>query len=502
MAKGINIIKNVLTNWIAYLLSIIINFLMMPFVIHQLGDTAYGIWILIGSLTGYLGLLDFGIASAFLKYTAEFRAKKNQQKLNEFVNTTLIIYSIIGILAFCVCILIGRFGIHLFKISPDDQNITQLVIFFVALDIALSFPLGVFGGLVRGFQRYDLNNIVEIGVLIVRTILIICVLKLGFGLVSLAIINLSTKLIGNIWRIFYAKRLSPLLKITFRFFNRNMIKTLLNYSIYSFLLAITVRVVFYTDSIVIGMFMSMSAITYYSIAGRLIHYLGAFVGEMTGVLVPAVSELEANRDIEKIKKLLIHGIRYSLLIALPAALIFIILGKPFITLWMGADYAEKAMPVLKILMIAHLFELSQYTSSNVLYGLNRHKFYAFSSIVAAVLNLILSIILVKGFGLVGVALGTAIPMIILNILILPLYISRVVKLSLRTYFRDGFLIPFLVTIPFVGLIFYLRNNFYPDTWFKLAIELLVFCAMFVTTLWFLCFEKSERSYYLSQFKFL
>ena len=141
MGMAVRIIKNVLGNWANCFASLIISFFMMPFVIHHLGDTAYGIWILIGSLTGYLGLLDFGISSAIVKYTAQLNAKGEQHKINEFASTSFFTYSFIGLLAFCTSIIITLFFMNFFHIASRYLTLSKWIVIIVGVDVALSFPL-------------------------------------------------------------------------------------------------------------------------------------------------------------------------------------------------------------------------------------------------------------------------------------------------------------------------------------------------------------------------
>src|SRR5947209_11199940 len=91
--RSTQIIKNVLMNWAAFLATIGIGFAMSPFLVARLGDSVYGVWVLVGSLVGYLGLLDFGITHSTVKYIAEYRALGAQKSINRLVTTSITIYS-------------------------------------------------------------------------------------------------------------------------------------------------------------------------------------------------------------------------------------------------------------------------------------------------------------------------------------------------------------------------------------------------------------------------
>src|SRR5450755_2807636 len=64
MARARVIVQNVLSNWLALAVTTVVGFFLSPFVVHRLGNLAYGVWVIIGSLVSYMGLLDLGLRGA------------------------------------------------------------------------------------------------------------------------------------------------------------------------------------------------------------------------------------------------------------------------------------------------------------------------------------------------------------------------------------------------------------------------------------------------------
>ena len=87
------IIRNTLYNSTARVLAIVIALILTPYIIHHIGGERYGIWAIIGMVTGYFGLLDLGVETAFVKYISEYHAKKEYQCINRVVNTGIIFYA-------------------------------------------------------------------------------------------------------------------------------------------------------------------------------------------------------------------------------------------------------------------------------------------------------------------------------------------------------------------------------------------------------------------------
>ncbi|MCX5699838.1 MAG: oligosaccharide flippase family protein [Candidatus Omnitrophica bacterium] len=491
MSLSDRVIKNVFFSWAYYLISLLCGIFLMPFMVHRLGDTVYGIWILILSLAGYMGLFDLGIRSSIVKYVAELHANNKQNKLNELINTSLFTYGFIGFLILGITIIVSIYFSRFFQINASFINESRLVLLLVGLNVAISLPLAVFGSIIWGLQRHDIFSAIEILVLIIRTVLIIIFILLGFKLVALAIITLVTNIFGNCLRIYYAFRINPGLRINHKLFNRITLKLIFNYAFFVFLIGISTRIISYTDSIVIGIFMSVAMITYYSIALKLIDYSRDIISVMTSVLVPTTSELDAKKEFAKVQRLLILGTKYSFMLTLPIAFSFILLGKPLIGLWMGQKYASSAT-ILMILVIPQLLSISQYMSSVILQGIGKLKTFTTFILLEALANLILSLILIKHYGLIGVALGTAIPFIINKAIILPVYICKVVGQNLIEYIKKTTILPLIASIPYVILILLFKKTFYPKSILILIAEIsicfLIYCAISIN----LCLEKLER----------
>src|SRR5450432_3898301 len=103
--EKLQIIKNVSSNWVALATNVLVGIFLSPFILHRLGDAAFGIWVLIFSITGYYGLFDLGIRSSVVRYISKFTAVENREGLAKFFNTSLATYTLIGAFAFLITVL-------------------------------------------------------------------------------------------------------------------------------------------------------------------------------------------------------------------------------------------------------------------------------------------------------------------------------------------------------------------------------------------------------------
>jgi len=390
--------------------------------------------MLMSSIIGYLGLLDLGLKMSVIKYISHYRASEKPDEINSFASTILVVYTIVGLVAFIASAVVGRYAYLLFDLSVDIRGLVQNVFILGGANLAVSFPLGLLGGILRGFHRYDIDNWATIGSTLLSFIFTIILLNVGYGLVSLVLLSLIVNVVMLLVRALYVTkilniRISPLLA------NKTSFREAVTYSSWVFLLSIAGRMAFHTDNVVISLFISVAAITFYTIAFRLVDIVTQIVFNTVDVLFPVFSELAVREETDRIQQIFLLGIKLSLVIALPFFIIFWFMGPSIIEAWIGPGY-DSSYPPLLILTIALLFHFPGHIAALLLLGTGRHKILALIALSDSALNLMLSILLVKQFGLVGVASGTAISLGISNGLIIPLYVCRMYKIPFTKYLMN------------------------------------------------------------------
>jgi O-antigen/teichoic acid export membrane protein len=240
----------------------------------------------------------------------------------------------------------------------------------------------------------------------------------------------------------------PELQISLRWPNPNVLRSLWGYGFYAFIINICIQIIYYTDNIIVGTFISAGAVTFYAIGGNLIEYLRQLVSSMTMTFTPLASTLEAQTQQDQLRRLLVHGTRAALIIALPIEVVLFFRGHTFIGLWMGEQYAQVSGRVLQILLLAQLFAIANFTSGGIAYGMAKHRPVALWAAGEAIFNLVLSVLLVRLVGLEGVAWGTVIPALAIHMLLWPRYICKLLEVPVWSYLWQGWIRPGLAVIPF------------------------------------------------------
>lgn len=466
------IIKNVGSSWFSLGVDVIVGIFLYPTILHHLGDTASGIWVLIFSITGYYGLFDLGIRSSIVRYVSKFTAVDDIEDLAKLINTSLFSYSCIGILSLLVTGILSVYVDHLFKIPPGLHSTARLLLLMVGASIALGFPLGVVGGFLDGLQKFYINNWTSVVANVFRVALIITALTHGKGLLTIALITVVLPIITSLVRGVIAYRICPF-PFGMKYVDRATFHMMANYSGVTLIIMVATQLKFKTDTIVIGTMLSAAAITYFNIGSRIVSYTQQVVMALAQNFVPIASQSEATGNMDRLRKIFVAGNRFCAFTCFPITATLLMLGKSVIEVWVGKKYIATSFPVLVILIIPSTLMWAQAASGRVLFGIGKHKTWAFVTLAEGIGNLILSVLLVRPYGIEGDAYGTAIPLACSMILFMPIHLCRQLGIRLRTYLSEAYALPLLITAPLVLALVLMRRWYIPHTYLQLALQLFI-----------------------------
>ena len=414
---------------LALLVNVAAGLYLLPFLISHLGDYWYGTWVFLGTLIFYFTLLDFGLFSASERFVTHALARNDTQETNAVLSTCLLLYGLAGLLALGA----GLAAVLLtpaFVPDPESLSTIRIALVVLALDTALFFPGSLMNGIIVAHIRYDLAGLVQILKIVLRTGLIIYFISQGYSIIAIAVIQLATNLLERVLKAWIAFRLFPGLSLSLRAVSKKRAIELARYGIYSFLAELADKVRLHTDILVIGVFLAASSVTLYNIAAGMAHYYAQALASAVNVLLPVFTSDAAKGAMDEVRQRLLFTTKLTVAGAVLSAGLLLLLAEPFIGIWVGADYTWAAVP-LTILLVGLIVELSLGPAGLVLFALARHRFLAQIGLIEASANLLLSLALVGPFGLVGVALGTTVPLVLLRGIGLPIYVCRCLSIPVR-----------------------------------------------------------------------
>lgn len=435
-------------NWTAFAVSVVVSFFLSPFVVHRLGNVAYGVWILANSSIAYMALLDLGMRSAVTHFVAKHRARGEDLESSRAVSVALAFRALIALAVIIASLLLAIFASRIFRIPPEMWRAAEWSIAISGFNLAFTLIAGVFAGVLVGLQRFELTGGIAIAQTLVGAAGTVWILDRGYGIVPLAIMQLIVAFALGIATIIVCRRVYPSLHLGIRFLDRQILPELWRYSFYLFVIAVGGQIIYYTDNLIVGVFLSAEAVTLYAIGGRFIDYLGQLGGSFAQTFMPMASNLAAQDQREQLRRLLIQGTRAVFFVILPVGSVLVFRSSTFIGLWMGPQYAQPSGHVLRILLLSSLAIAGNRVGGNIILGLGKHKSFALWQSGEAVANLALSIFLVRKIGIYGVAWGTVLPSLVSQLVLWPRHISKNLGITVWSYFRECWIRPVLATAPF------------------------------------------------------
>lgn len=469
--EKIQIIKNVGSSWFALGVNILVGVFLSPFILHRLGDAAFGIWVLIFSLTGYYGIFDFGIRSSIIRYVSKYTATNDLDEVSGLINTALFTYTCLGAVSFVITLVGCLYVDRVFHILPELRSTARWLLMVVGSAVALGFPLGMFGGMLEGLQKFYILNWTNIVSSLLRVLLIVYYLHRGYGLLTVALITVSLPLLASFVRAAVALHSLPI-SFSWKYVDRKAFRHMANYSGVTFMIIVAGQLRFKTDAVVIGTFISSAAITYFYAGSRLVDYAGEVVSSLAQIFVPMSSQSDAAGNMDRLRKIFVAGNRACAFTALPITAVFIVLGKSVIEVWVGKKYVAQGYPVLLILTIPYTLMLVQSASGRILFGMGKHGKLAVVTLIEGAANLILSILLVRPFGIIGDAIGTAIPLAGTFLLFMPFHLCSRLGIRMTTYLRQAYMLPLLLCAPMAAVLVLMQHWFVAHTYRQLAVQLL------------------------------
>jgi O-antigen/teichoic acid export membrane protein len=413
-------LRNIGSTWVMTLMTIAATYVLTPFIIHALGAEGYGTWTLIASLTGYINLLALGVPMACVRYLAGHVAEGDARQVNKVIGSCAGLYLMIG--AAALVIGAGATALfHIYEIPPAFQAQAVLAYGLMVLYVSAGFIGLLPEGILFAHLDFVLRNAVRIAGVLLRLSLTVALLKLNPSLVVLASIQIACLAFdfGVSWLVI--RRRYPAVRISLSDFDWGTVRKIFSFSVYVLLLQAGVRLAFETDALVIGAFLGVGAVPFYVVANSLIVYLMEFVIAIAAVVSPMATKLSTEGKLDELREIFLKWSKVALSLTILAGLFLIVLGPRFLGRWIDPSFEEPGGQVLQILMLSSfLFLPARGVALPILMGLGKPKAPTIAFLIAGALNLLLSVILARPLGLVGVALGTAIPNVLFALVALVL----------------------------------------------------------------------------------
>lgn len=464
---------NVRVSWLGYGVQVVLTLTLTPFVLGQLGEATYGVWVLATSLTGTYGLLSFGLPAGLQQYVTRYWAVRDWPRMNAAASSGFVAMSLIAALIVVISPLVAWFGPGLFADIPPElaQEMSWCLLVTGGL-AALNCLCAVFNPALVATQHYDVIHAIGIVTRVLAAGLAYASLTAGAGLLGLTLANAAAEVVGYLllWRA--AQRVLPEYRVSMRWADWAATREIAAYGGWAFFITVAGMIYLYADSTLIGLLVSVAAVTPYALAARLTSYLQGLANPMSMVLFPVVATLHARGDATQLRRIYLDGSRYLIsVVGLVAAIAGCWCGD-FFQWWIGergqGAVAAEATVLSRVLIVGFVFFFLGGLGGQLLQGTLRIQALVKVSFVQSLCNLAVNVPLIYFFGLRGAALGTAGCALLFRALLMPMLAGRVVGVSFPRLVRAAWLRPLAAAGLLLALLCGARTAFVPQTFLELA----------------------------------
>ncbi len=449
-----------LWSWLGVALTVVSGIFLSPYLIRKLGDEAYGVWVLAFGLIENYWILDLGLRSATVKYSAHYRATAEPERINEVLNTGVVFFSALAAALLAGSFYLSRHVQSLFRVSPAYRDALAFLVLVVGASWAFGMIFNIFNACLEGFQRFDVSSRILISVTTMRVTGLFALLAAGVGLAGLGVFVVGCQVLGYalsylaLGRVFPEARLSP------RRATWSMFRQLASYGVHTLTSGVAYQLLNQGAPLLIGHFLPAAFVGYYNVPTRLLQYTGDAVDRVGLVTASNTAELTARQDRDAIARLGRYVNRYCLALFLPVAVFLSVYGRELMRVWIRKpEYAAQSAPLLPILALATTLAIAgQFNSSSILYGMARHRWFARGTLVEGLALVGTLWFVVPRYGILGAAWTVSLLMLADRGLLTPWLVCRALGIGYARYMASIYARPLAVVLPVLGFAVWMKGR--------------------------------------------
>lgn len=480
-------------SYIALILGSVVSFAYTPFMLRMLGQAEYGLFSLVNTTIAYLTILDFGFGTAIVRYTAKYRAEQDKAKEETLHGMFLVLYVGIGILAFLLALVLVFNVDRLFSASltATELGTAKILMWLAAINLAMSFPFSVYASIITAHERFVFAKALHIVRLVINPLMMVAVLSFGYKAVGMIAATTILNLLFNVVNLIYCKRR---LQVEMRFsrFDLPLLKEIGAYSFFVFLNLIVDRLYWSSGQFLLGIFVGTVAVSIYAVGTQFVTMLYMNLSVATsGLFLPRVTQISVRESAHnELSDLFVRVGRIQFIMLALILTGFALYGRQFVNLWAGPGYAPSYL-VAMVMMVPLTIPLIQNLGISILQAKNMHAFRSVVYLAIAIVNVVISIPLLKLWGPVGCAIGTALSLTGGQIVIMNIYYRTHVKLEIGKFWWEiGKMLP-AVLLP-CGLGFLALQWFSTDHLPGFVVNVLLYTTVYGLSMYLLGMNRYEK----------
>jgi O-antigen/teichoic acid export membrane protein len=381
------------------------SFLLTPYMLHQLGMEQFGLFAVLGTVTQYFGLLDFGLGNTFVKHIAEYAGRGETDRVRQVVSFGTLFYLLLGLALAPLAILLAPAVVGLLILSPDLHNTAITVLLLLFAYFFIGQACGVLMQLLNGLEQMHLTSMLNSASHLLYIIVVVVLLQAGTGIygalaatfIQLFALTLAAYVVAR--RTFGSVFISPFrielssMKALFRFGGWMQVNALSN--------VINNQ----TDRFIIGSFVSVSSVTLYELGNKLALMTRVWPLLLLEALLPTASSMSGRNEQQVVYRAYIQSSRSVSLFTFVIGGFLVGAADAVVRVWVGPGYADVAT-ILYLLVATYAINNLTGAGTTIVRALGKPRYESYYAVLGAVLNVLATVALAPRFGIYGVLGGT------------------------------------------------------------------------------------------------
>jgi len=411
------VIKNTFYHFAAQAFGFLSPFILTPLIIMHIGQTEFGIYAIVLGFIGTFGLLDFSFSASFIKFISEHYNLGEYDELNKTINTGLFFYIAFTLLICLVVIIFAESVLSLINIPPDLYELAKFSLYISLIIFFIATSSTIFVSVLISIQKMYLNSIIGLVINIINFAVTYILLISGYGLKGILFAQLGAVTVSVFFNIYLALKEVPGIRISTNFINRKTFKLMGTFGLQMQVSRFSTFLSEKYDEFLLGYFTTLGNVTYFNLANRVTRLGKFFPLQLFQQVAPVAAELNAKKDENRLSELFFEASKYLAVFSAPIFIYILIFADLIINTWMGPGY-EISVYLLRFLALGQLINLLISAPGNsIIPNLGLPKFLMYEGIINLAVNLVLSFLLIKYYGIVGAAIGTTAATIISSLYI-------------------------------------------------------------------------------------
>jgi len=482
----------VILSYISEIIKILSALVYTPIMLRLLGQSEYGLYQLVHSVVAYLGLLSLGFNASYVRFYSRFKAYNKGNEIARLNGMFMTVFIGIAIIAL-VCGSFMTINIRaIFKdgLTDIEYGTARTLMILMVINLALTFPNSVFTCISSAHERFFFQRLLTVLNNLLNPFLSLPLLLLGYGSIGMVAVTTAITLgqmAANMWYVF--AKLKE--KFVFHHFQFSLLKEIWGFTFFIFLNQIIDQINWSVDRFLIGRMINTTAVAVYGLGSQINSMYLMLSSSISSVFVPKVNRIVTESDDNHELSVLFNRIgRIQFMVLTLVMTGFIFFGEPFMRFWGGSGYGDSYYVALW-LIIPVTVPLIQNLGIEIQRAKNKHKVRAVVYFGIAIANIFLSIPLIKIYGPIGAAIGTAIALIVGNIIFMNWYYDHRIGLDIKGFWKNimKFLPAFVIPVVF-GVV--IMNFITINKLLSLILWVVLYAIIFCLSMWLFGMNESEK----------